>query len=292
MTKRPRSTTTVPFHLGVLGLALLRDWRIVDEAHVDSALAEIKRVLDHSATQPGAFALTVRHFGVADGYVAWSESYDLGTNWLIAAEEGPLTEILARGPAGNALDAACGTGRIARRLIDLGHRVTGVDQSDAMLERARRNAPEAIFMTGSIERIPSADAAFDLVTCALALTHHESLTPAVNELARVVRPGGRIVLSDIHPFSCFLGGHAAFALGENERGLIVNHRHDHGTYLRAFADAGLEVRDCVEPALDEAIIEQMLLRRLRQVAAPEVYAAYARGLMGLPAALIWELAKR
>jgi SAM-dependent methyltransferase len=90
-----------------------------------------------------------------------------------------VRQILDRIPAGNALDAACGTGRHAGYLAALGHQVTGVDSSPDMLARARQRVPAARFLAGDLHQLPIRVEAVDLVVCALALTHVPALDPVM-----------------------------------------------------------------------------------------------------------------
>jgi len=107
-----------------------------------------------------------------------------------------------------------------------------VDTSPEMLAAARRRLPDADLRQASLESLPFADASFDLAVCSLALTHVPSptLDVAIAELARVLRPGGRLVLSDIHPaFVAVLDGQARFG-----GGFVRNHIHLPSAYLAAF----------------------------------------------------------
>ena len=97
-------------------------------------------------------------------------------------------------PAGaTVLDVACGTGDLCRELADQGLRPIGVDYSFGMLAAARTEAPLA---QGDALRLPLPGASVDGATSGFALRNFESLPPFFTELARVVRPGGRIALLD------------------------------------------------------------------------------------------------
>lgn len=98
---------------------------------------------------------------------------------------------------GDALDLACGTGRWSAELAARGYRVTGVDGSPEMLAPARVAGVE--FLPGDLHAVPVGDAPFDLVICALAVSHVPDLSPVFSEFARVLRPGGTLVVSDAHP---------------------------------------------------------------------------------------------
>ena len=92
------------------------------------------------------------------------------------------------------LDLACGTGDLCRELEGSGYRAVGVDFSHGMLAAARTSAP---LVEADILRLPVADARVDGVTCGFALRNVVSLEAFFAELARVVRPGGRVALLDV-----------------------------------------------------------------------------------------------
>lgn len=92
------------------------------------------------------------------------------------------------------LDLAAGTGDFCRELETAGHRVVGVDLSFGMLANARTSAP---LVQADVLRLPVPDGAVDGVTCGFALRNLAELAPFFAELARVVRPGGRIALIDV-----------------------------------------------------------------------------------------------
>ena len=91
------------------------------------------------------------------------------------------------------IDLACGTGDFCRELDRRGYQAVGFDFSHGMLVNARTIAP---LVEADILRLPLADASVDGVTCGFALRNVVSLGDLFAELARVVRPGGRIALLD------------------------------------------------------------------------------------------------
>ena len=96
-------------------------------------------------------------------------------------------------PLSNVLDVATGTGAVARRLLDRGCTVTGLDQSPGMLAMAReRLGARAVFLEGRAEELPFEDGSFDALTFTYLLRYVEDPGAVLHELARVVRPGGTV----------------------------------------------------------------------------------------------------
>jgi len=98
------------------------------------------------------------------------------------------------GTRSTVVDLACGTGDMCIDLEAAGHRPVGVDLSLGMLAAARTRAP---LVQGDALRMPCPDGAVDGVTCGFALRNFVALPPMLAELARIVRPGGRIALLDV-----------------------------------------------------------------------------------------------
>ncbi|MBM0237196.1 class I SAM-dependent methyltransferase [Micromonospora sp. ATA32] len=196
------------FLLGLEGVALLRATAGddgLDRGFVEARIAEVRRLLDEAAPRLGD-GVEAGAVGTVDGYRSWSATYDEPGNPLIEVEEPVVRRILDGLAPGRALDAACGTGRHTGYLAARGHRVTGVDSSPDMLARARDRVHGVEFLDGDVRRLPVGDGEFDLVVCGLALAHVAELPAAMAEFARVLRPGGHLVVSDVHVLSLYLGG--------------------------------------------------------------------------------------
>jgi ubiquinone/menaquinone biosynthesis C-methylase UbiE len=259
--------------VGLRGLALLRAWPFGDADEADRALATIGELAGRDGER-----LPMDFVDVLGAYTDWAEVYD-EPNALIDVEEAALRALVEDLPPGRALDAACGTGRVAAILAELGHEVTGVDPTPAMLERARSRGIRVTFLAGDLAELPVEDGSFDLVTCALALTHVEELGPAIGELARVLRPGGALVISDVHPVAAATGAHAQLKRADGSRAVTRNHVHWPSDYVLAFDASGLRVERCEEPRAGAALFET--------IANDDVREAAEAGLEGLPFALLW-----
>jgi ubiquinone/menaquinone biosynthesis C-methylase UbiE len=275
-------TTLGHFVVGIEGLALLRAW-MTDPDTASARFRELAQMAANPDAGPLSVHLDVPPEGVRSGYARWAESYDALRNPLIHVEEPAVHGLVDSLEPGTALDAACGTGRHARHLKARGHRVVGVDATPEMLDIARRAVPDADFRLGDLTALPVESGSIDVAVCALALTHCEDIARPVSELARVLRPGGHLVVSDFHPFQLLVGGNAFFLDGEGRAGFVRSFAHTHDEYFAAFAAAGLQVTRCLEPRMDEAALAMAAGGLM--VAAPE---AFRGALLGTPEALVWQ----
>ena len=100
-------------------------------------------------------------------------------------------------PGDEALDACCGTGDLALAAERAGGRVTGVDFSERMLERARAKSQTVEWVLADVTALPFSDGRFDAVTVGFGIRNVPELEAGLAELARVLRPGGRIACLEI-----------------------------------------------------------------------------------------------
>jgi SAM-dependent methyltransferase len=192
----------------------------------------------------------------AEAYARWAAYYDREVNPLIAIETPYVERMVADLRIDTALDAATGTGRHGLWLARQGIHVTGIDQSPEMLAVARARAAQSELAVdlhlGSLDApLPFADAQFDLVICALALCHVQNLRGAICEFARVLRPGGAVIISDFHPY-CVGEGWRAALFGPGRAYVVRYAGHSRDDYLSALEAAGLEVRQAVDATMGEA----------------------------------------
>ena len=106
-------------------------------------------------------------------------------------------ELAAVGPGKRALDVATGTGDLAMALRRRGADVVGIDFSERMLELARSKASDIRFETGNALELPYADSEFDAATVGFGARNFADLGRGLEEMARVTRSGGRVVVLEI-----------------------------------------------------------------------------------------------
>ena len=154
------------------------------------------------------------------------------------------------------LDLGCGTGRYIR-LMGHGAYVVGLDLSQGMLERARRQTSVAIatkWVQASVERMPFGSSTFDRIISGLVLDHVHDLREFFQGIERILRPGGRAIVTAVHPdMQRRTGPTVRFTAAGREyrtEGII----HDTEHILAAVRQAGLSVERLQEPRVDEHLI--------------------------------------
>jgi ubiquinone/menaquinone biosynthesis C-methylase UbiE len=158
--------------------------------------------------------------GVIARWYAKSTRKDIERFRALAAR---LHEVLPQG--GDVLEVAPGPGYLAIEMAKgATHRVTGLDISRTMVELARNNAAEAgveaDFRRGDASAMPFADNSFDLVTCSAAFKNFTQPHKALEEMYRVLRPGGTALIVDLHkdvPMSEIRNYFGAMGLGIVDR---------------------------------------------------------------------------
>jgi SAM-dependent methyltransferase len=196
----PRPASSLQNALGYRALRaearyLARGSRVLRYGHTLLALASPNA--DGSRVRAGAVRDAPAFF---DGEAArYDRAYDAPKRRDGRALRTRLTaaaRLLGDGP-GEVLDAGMGPGRLCAALDRKGWTVTGIDGSQEMVELARRRVPHARerLLCARIEDLPFPDAGFDAVAATGVLEYVEDRAATVQELARVLRPGGRAVVS-------------------------------------------------------------------------------------------------
>jgi malonyl-CoA O-methyltransferase len=173
-----------------------------------------------------------------DGYALWASSYAPSAhNPLMSAEQRAMEERLASVEAESALDIGTGSGRYLPILAACGiTRVVGVDFSMPMLARNDSVFP---LVCGDAERLPFADRTFDLVLASLTVGHLPDVVLWATEVARVLKPGGTLLYSDVHPSWERAGWVRTFTTADGRLFGVRQHWRTVEEHERSLAAAGL-----------------------------------------------------
>ena len=128
----------------------------------------------------------------------WQEGFTEGADAEYEEQILPLVDVHLAGCT-SVLEVGCGEGQVSRRVAALGASVVGVDPSSAQIAEARRRGGGPRYARGRGEQLPFPADAFDGVVVALVLEHVEPFEPLLSEMARVLSPGGHLVLFLGHP---------------------------------------------------------------------------------------------
>jgi SAM-dependent methyltransferase len=120
----------------------------------------------------------------------WSRAWALNEEQHSPSYEAVLARVACR----RVLDVGCGTGVFLRLCADRGAEVAGLDTSEEMLAAARERVPETDLRLGDLQTLPYADGVFDLVTGFNSFFYAADVPGALQEAARVTRPGGALVV--------------------------------------------------------------------------------------------------
>jgi ubiquinone/menaquinone biosynthesis C-methylase UbiE len=193
---------------------------------------------------------------IRDGYDRWADVYDHDKNPLPALEEPLVREALGDVRGRAVLDLGCGTGRHSAWLAAAGASVTALDFSPGMLRKARRK-PEAgsvRFVVHDLHNpLPLASASFDALVSGLVVEHLRQLEAFFAEARRVLRPGARAVVSNLHPAMYLRGVQARFTdPGSGEVVAVGSFPHSLGDLVMAAVRAGFSLDGIGEYAPDAA----------------------------------------
>lgn len=208
----------------------------------------------------------LRTLSSLDAYERWAASYPpYAHNALMALEQTTMLSLLPPSDGLTVLDLACGTGRYGILARERGaQHVIGLDNSPAMLAAAVAHLDCALATT---EAVPLAQGAVDGVICGLALGHLPKLQPSIREVARIIKPGGWALISDIHARVVLRGAQRTFTAADGSVYAVEHHPHTRDDYAREAHLAGFTVDAVAEPPIsgsDEPVL--LVLRLIRQPA--------------------------
>ena len=146
-------------------------------------------------------------------YAHWASTYDSDGNRTRDLDEVVTRKVLGGLRCKSILEIGCGTGKNTRLFAQIGAQVKALDFSEAMIAQAQRksSARNVEFIVADLtQRWPVDDDSVDLISCNLVLEHIADLNRVFAEAARVLTPGGKLFVSELHPFRQYQGTVATF----------------------------------------------------------------------------------
>jgi malonyl-CoA O-methyltransferase len=180
---------------------------------------------------------------IQDAYNEWSQTYDTDRNLTRDLDRQVMIETLANQQFDSILELGCGTGKNTALLVQVGAKVQALDFSEGMIAKAREKVKtdNVRFSVANLTQTwPCEDRAYDLLVCNLVLEHIEDLSFIFSEARRVLVPGGKFFINELHPFKQYEGKKARFEKGDEviEVSAFVHHVSD---FLNAASSNGLSL---------------------------------------------------
>jgi malonyl-CoA O-methyltransferase len=212
-----------------------------------------------------------------DSYRLWSETWESDPSAIVALESRWTAPWLANLQGKTVLDISCGVGRWLAHAQRQGATVAGTDLCREMLLQASKKPGLAgKLVLSDTCYLPLANASADVVICALSLGHITPIEPAITELARIVRPGGCLIVTDFHPDAVQRGWKRTF----RSNGRLYEaetYPYTKECLIECARESGLVLRNLLEPCFGE-----QELPIFRQAGKPELF----NEARGIPAVLL------
>jgi ubiquinone/menaquinone biosynthesis C-methylase UbiE len=200
----------------------------------------------------------------AEQWIRWARSTELDhAFWRLNLPS--LLELLPP-PGRLTVDVGCGEGRLSRVLREHGHTVIGIESSPALAEAARKADPGFEVHVADAARMPLSDRAADLVVASMVLQSMDDPGSVIQEIARVLAPGGRLCATFVHPLNSLGDLNADASYFEvlryedtiEREGASMTFHDVHrplAEYMGLFEDAELVVEAVREPVPDDDYVD-------------------------------------
>jgi ubiquinone/menaquinone biosynthesis C-methylase UbiE len=198
---------------------------------------------------------TAKFLSPQPAYDEWAEHYD-DEDPSTMLDQPFLMSVIQPFEGCRILDLGCGTGRYLR-LVGQGSYAVGVDLSRGMLTRARRQTSAAIaarWVQASVECLPFRAQSFDRVVSGLVLDHVRELRLFFDGIARTLKPGGRAVVTAVHPDMQRLTGPTVRFTAAGREYHTQGTIHEIREILAAVTQSDLSVEQLQEPPVDQQLV--------------------------------------
>lgn len=196
---------------------------------------------------------------VREAYDQWAANYDSAPNPTRDLSISVLRNYEADLTGARVLEIGCGTGLNTVWISGLARKVTACDHSEQMLALARKRAEadHVDFHPIDLTRHWPFDAVYDVIVDQLVLEHIDDLGHIYDEAKRLLVPGGKFIITELHPYKQLNGSQARFVKqGENEETHVPAFTHMVSEYIDAGLDRDfqlLQLREWSDPGAEEAL---------------------------------------
>jgi len=175
-------------------------------------------------------------------YDEWSATYDAVVNPTRDLEKRACESLLGQHSFERVLELGGGTGKNTAWLAERTRELVSVDLSPEMqaVARAKVTAANVEFRVGDVTRSWDFGDVFDLITCSLILEHVEDLGHIFQQAARVLIPGGRFYICELHPVKQYAGSKARFEV-ESEEKILECFTHHVSDFTNAALISGFAI---------------------------------------------------
>jgi cytosine/adenosine deaminase-related metal-dependent hydrolase/ubiquinone/menaquinone biosynthesis C-methylase UbiE len=182
----------------------------------------------------------------------WAQVYDSQLNPLLMLEEREVASLLPPLEGRDVLDIGCGTGRWLNRFEKLGSSsLSGIDSSSVMLQCARQKISDTTLLYQNLSsKFPIEDSSKDFILSSFALSYLDDLEMFGLECARIMRPGGCLLVSDMHPTTAAERDWKRSFHADGVEIEIPTRSRALQEIISAFQDHGFDIQTLIEPTFD------------------------------------------
>jgi len=177
-----------------------------------------------------------------EGYNLWARTYHSEDNPIKTMSDDFISFELPE-KIDSILDAGCGTGKFLQKDVPF---KKGIDLSPAMIEQAKKNCPTATLKCADLSTVVIERDFYDVVVCGLVLGHIENLEPVLQKLSSAVKPHGKLILTDFHPYQSMMNAKRTFKY-ENKVFEVKHSLHKLDEYFTILKNSGIEIKTFKEP---------------------------------------------
>ncbi len=204
----------------------------------NSIMIKIRRAARRFSSDGNARKVDLPELTAREGYNRWAGSYGDVPTPVQELESPALEKNLPDLSGKNVLDLGCGRGRVSQLAMQKGARLAvGLDLSDNMIRMGGNSTPKIL---GNAGALPFRPQTFNLVVCALLLGHIRKLETTLQEVHRVLRPGGELLITDFHPFATLRGWDRSFVERNSGKAYAIEqYCHLFSDYFAIFKALGM-----------------------------------------------------